>query len=439
MLRKISFLGIALALCSACLPHSGFLPEEALLKSRTPVHDGSSLFTPSELENFFSPADASPSLTVASAEGPTTRSLDLPISDECNDEFDVEVIPEDRSTQQPTFDIPIVMNEKVEQFLQLFQTTAKANFSIWLSRSERYVPFMKDLLKENGLPEDLVYLALIESGFNPHAYSKSKASGPWQFISPTGKRYGLKVNGWVDERRDPEKSTMAAAKYLKDLYDIFECWYLAAAGYNAGENKILNAMKRYKTEDFWELARYRYLKQETRNYVPQMIAATLIAKDPEKYGFVGIEYQEPLRYERVIVPGVTDLRDIARACEITVEELKGLNPELSRWCTPPDSAEYEIKIPFGKKELFLKNFEPNPKWERFRFKVHIVKKGETLSKIAKFHGVKVEPILEINQLSKKSRLSVGMNLLVPIPVRPGAKTASISGKESGKGRHPSRL
>jgi membrane-bound lytic murein transglycosylase D len=215
---------------------------------------------------------------------------------------------------------------------------------------------MRNLLRENGLPEDLVYMALIESGFNPYAYSRRKASGPWQFIYLTGKKYGLKLNYWIDERRDPEKSTIAAAKYLKDLYDLFECWYLAAAGYNAGEGKIMNAIKRYRTEDFWELTKYRYLKKETKDYVPQMIAAALIAKEPEIYGFTDIEYQDPLRYEKVNVPEVTDLRLIAKACEISLGELKDLNPELLRWCTPPNYSDYEIKIPFGKKELFLQNF-----------------------------------------------------------------------------------
>jgi membrane-bound lytic murein transglycosylase D len=274
---------------------------------------------------------------------------------------------------------------------------------------------MKNLLKDNGLPGDLVYLALIESGFNPHAYSRRKASGPWQFIYLTGKRYGLKVNWWVDERRDPEKSTIAAAKYLKDLYDIFECWYLAAAGYNAGERKIVNAMKRYRTEDFWELTKYRYLKQETKDYVPQMIAAALIAKDTEKYGFVGIEYQDPLHYEKVEVPAVVDLRLIAKACEISVEELKDLNPELLRWCTPPDSPSYEIKIPYGKKDLLLKNFEALQPVQKFQFKTHILRKGESLSKIARLYRVNIEPILEINRLKKRSPLSIGMNLLIPIP------------------------
>src|SRR5512136_3362783 len=161
------------------------------------------------------------------------------------------------------------MNAHVENLIQYFQCPARNRFSSWLARSEKYIPLMRNLLKDNGLPEDLVYMALIESGFNPYAYSRSKASGPWQFIYLTGKRYGLKVDGWVDERRDPEKSTIAAAKYLKDLYDMFECWYLAAAGYNAGEQKIVAAMQRYQTEDFWELTKYRYLKQETKDYVTQ--------------------------------------------------------------------------------------------------------------------------------------------------------------------------
>jgi membrane-bound lytic murein transglycosylase D len=341
--------------------------------------------------------------------------LELPISDESNDDFSLEVLPEDPPKQEQEFDIPIVINAKVEQFIQYFQTTARKVFSSWLARSEKYIPFMRNLLKENGLPEDLVYMALIESGFNPYAYSRSKASGPWQFIYLTGIRYGLRSNWWIDERRDPEKSTIAAAKYLKDLYDMFECWYLAAAGYNAGEKKIATAMKRYGTEDFWELTKYRYLKQETKDYVPQMIAAALIAKDPEKYGFVGIEYQEPLRYEKVKVPEVTDLRLIARACEVTVDEIKDLNPELSRWCTPPNFPDYEIKVPFGKKEIFLKNFEALSPREKFQFKTHVVKKGDTFSKIAKLYRIDLEPILEINRLNKKSRLSVGMNLLIPLP------------------------
>jgi membrane-bound lytic murein transglycosylase D len=420
MIRKILVFGMILSLSSACLPQRGSISEKNYSQPSSAIEERS-LFNQTELEKSSSQEippsskESSPSDSPSSTGNQSVWSLEFPISDESNDNFSLEVLPKDRPKQAQEFDIPIVINAKVEQFIQYFQTTARKAFSNWLARSEKYIPFMRNHLKENGLPEDLVYMALIESGFNPYAYSRSKASGPWQFIYLTGKRYGLRSNWWIDERRDPEKSTIAAAKYLKDLYDMFECWYLAAAGYNAGEGKIAEAMKRYQTEDFWELIKYRYLKQETKDYVPQMIAAALIAKDPERYGFVGIEYQEPLHYDKVRVPEVTDLRLIARACEVSVDEIRELNPELSRWCTPPNFPDYEIKIPFGKKELFLKNFETLYPGERFQFKTHLVKKGDTFPKIAKLYRVDPEPILEINRLNKKSRLSTGMNLLIPLP------------------------
>lgn len=439
-MKKFLSLGMILLLSTACLPHIGLIPEKTRSDLLSTRKEQPSLFTPGELETFFS-SEPVPSQTEASplafkppVPGLTDGKLELPISDESSDDFNLEILPEDHPNKGENFDIPIVMNAKVEHFIHYFQTTAKNSFANWLARSEKYIPFMKSLLKENGLPEDLVYLALIESGFNPYAYSRSKASGPWQFIYLTGKRYGLKVNGWVDERRDPEKSTIAAAKYLKDLYDMFECWYLAAAGYNAGENRIASAIKRYRTEDFWELAKYRYLKQETRDYVPQMIAAALIAKDPERYGFTGIEYQEPLRYDRASVPPATPLSLIARVCETSVEEIKSLNPELSRWCTPPDIPDYEIKIPFGKKELFTSNFESLQPLGKMQFKTHTVKKGETLSQIARLYRIGIDPIVEINRLKKTDRLSTGMNLLLPIP-RP-QPTLTAKNKFDGEGRNP---
>ena len=198
---------------------------------------------------------------------------------------------------------------------------------------------------------------------------------------------------------------------------------------------------RYRTEDFWELTKYRYLKQETKHYVPQMIAAALIAKDPERYGFTNIEYQEPLRYDKVMVPPALDLRLIAKASEITLEELKELNPELRRWCTPPDVPEYEIKIPFGKLELFQKNFESLRPGGLTSFKTHIVKKGETLQQIARIYRVELEPILELNRLEKRSRLSAGMNLLIPLPKENPPKPAvSLSASTSdGKKRGEAEL
>lgn len=361
--------------------------------------------------------------------------LELPVSDESNDDFTMKILPRDQRKKETDFDIPIVINAKVEQFIQYFQTAIRDKFVTWLGRSEKYIPFMKNVLKEHGLPGDLVYLSLIESGFNPYAYSRSKASGLWQFISLTGKRYGLKVNWWVDERRDPEKSTIAAAKYLKDLYQMFACWYLAAAGYNAGEYKIVKAMKLYRTEDFWMLTKHRYLKRETKDYVPQMIAAALIAKDPEKYGFTDIEYQEPLRYEKVKVPELTDLSLIAMACETSLEEIKDLNPEIRRGVTPPNETEYEIKIPFGKKELFLKNFKALQPLGKFEFKTHLVKKGETLPMIAKSYWVDLEPMLEINHLNKTSPISKGMTLLIPISKDEEIKPLVVVQKKNGKARN----
>ena len=407
MIQKISWIGIIFFLSLACL-------------------------SPATAQNIF---HSYLTKEEVNREGAPVMPLELPVSDKSNDDFTMKILPRDQRKKETDFDIPIVINAKVEQFIQYFQTAIRDKFVTWLGRSEKYIPFMKNVLKEHGLPGDLVYLSLIESGFNPYAYSRSKASGLWQFISLTGKRYGLKVNWWVDERRDPEKSTIAAAKYLKDLYEMFACWYLAAAGYNAGEYKIVKAMKLYRTEDFWMLTKHRYLKRETKDYVPQMIAAALIAKDPEKYGFTDIEYQEPLRYEKVKVPELTDLSLIAMACETSLEEIKDLNPEIRRGVTPPNETEYEIKIPFGKKELFLKNFKALQPLGKFEFKTHLVKKGETLPMIAKSYWVDLEPMLEINHLNKTSPISKGMTLLIPISKDEEIKPLVVVQKKNGKARN----
>jgi membrane-bound lytic murein transglycosylase D len=395
------------------------------------------------LENFSlqerleSPTERSPSFGSSIQEGSRVAALETSISSEFMYDFNPELLLGDWPKKEPRFDIPIVVNDRVEHCIVLFQTAIREKFVTWLSRSGKYIPFMRNLLKEQGLPEDLVYMALIESGFDPYAYSRGKAVGPWQFIYRTGKRYGLKVNWWVDERRDPEKSTIAAAKYLKDLYEMFACWYLAAAGYNAGEYKIIRAMKRYRTEDFWTLTKHQYLKRETKNYVPLMIAAAVVAKDPEKYGFTGIDYEEPLRYEKVKVPELTDLSHIAKACEISLEEIKDLNPELRRGVTPPNEPEYEIKIPFTKTDLFTRNFEAMQPLEKFQFRSHIVKRGETLRGIAGLYRVDLEPLLEINYLKKTSSLSKGMDLLIPISKDEEIKPLAVVQKKNTKARNGS--
>ena len=360
------------------------------------------------------------------------ETLALPGREESNNNIYMEFLVINQRTDEFDFDIPIVINARVELFIECFQTTARERFVTWLGRSQKYIPLMKNLFRAHGLPEDLVYIALIESGFDPYAYSRSKASGPWQFIYWTGKKYGLKVNWWVDERRDPEKSTLAAAKYLKALHERFECWYLAAAGYNAGEYKIINAMKRYRTVDFWKLAEFQYLKRETRNYVPQMIAAALIAKDPKRYGFTDVEYVEPLRYEKVKVPELTGLLLVAKACETSVEEIRELNPELQRGVTPPNEEAYEVKIPFGKKGLFLKNFEALQPLEKFEFKTHLVKAEESLPGVARLYRVDLEPFLELNHLKRTSRISKGMTLLIPLSKDEEIKRVAMAKKKNGQ-------
>ncbi len=318
--------------------------------------------------------------------------------------------------QKPLFDIPIVMNPLVENFIHYYQTTGRKQFSIWLARSERYIPMMRKVLKEHGLPTDLVYLAMIESGFNPRAYSNRRASGPWQFIPGTGRKYGLRVNYWIDERRDPEKSTIAAARYLKDLYDQFESWHLAAAAYNCGEGKLSRAIKRYKTEDYWQLIRHHYLKRETRMYVPQMIAAALIAKEPEKYGFTNIQYQEPLKYEEAKVPGGVPLRDIAKACHCNAQTLQMLNPELIRRCTPPYVKHFEIKIPKGTKQILAMNvgrLRPIVKATSHGWvQTHVVRRGDTLYELSLKYHVRVSDLRYLNHI-RGNLLHIGQRLLIP--------------------------
>ena len=252
----------------------------------------------------------------------------------------------------PASDIPLTLNKRVEWFLQHFQTKGKNSFRSWLEKSGEYIPMIQGILRHYGLPEDLAYLALIESGFNLRAYSRCHAVGLWQFLKGTAKRYDLTIDWWVDERRDPEKSTRAAARYLSDLYKEFGSWYLAMAGYNAGAGRIRWAIRKAGTKNFWYLADKRLLKRETRDYVPKMIAATLIAKEPERYGFGDVEYLPPLCFDKVTCQDPLGLKVMASLADTTVKEILLLNPELRRRRTPP-GVSYTLRLPSGKGDLFL--------------------------------------------------------------------------------------
>ena len=240
----------------------------------------------------------------------------------------------------------IRQNDTVQRFLDQFQTGyRRAVVERWLTRSGRFLPMILEVFKQKGLPEELVFTAMIESGFDPIAVSRAGAKGLWQFMAPTARQYGLRVDRWLDERLDPEKSTVAAANYLRDLYTIFGSWDLVQAAYNAGEMKVIRAIKGTGTRDFWSLTNSRLLRDETKNYVPAIHAVTIISQEPEQYGFA-VTPDEPLSYERITVPKGTSLKHVATLSGISFDELVRLNSELRMKQTPPDSP-YHLKVPLG--------------------------------------------------------------------------------------------
>ncbi|MFY0529398.1 LysM peptidoglycan-binding domain-containing protein [Archangium gephyra] len=325
---------------------------------------------------------------------------------------------------QPKYDIPVEMQPLVAQYIQFFQGPGRKWFSKWVSRSTKYLPVMQPILEAQGLPRDTVYLAMIESGFSPTAYSWAHASGPWQFISSTGRQYGLHQDFWVDERRDPIKATYAAARYLKDLRKELGHWYLAWAGYNTGSSRVRRLVERHGTDDFWVISAEKGLATETKHYVPKLIAAALIAKHPAAFGFSEKEfvYEQALTFDEVKLTDATDLDVIARAAGVSVEQVRDLNPELRRWCTPPASAKnpYVLRLPQGSSERFAENFPRIPAKERLTFRVHKVKRGDTLSQIALNYGTAPEAILQMNQLKSARTLKLNAELVIPVPAGRGA-------------------
>ncbi|MDH4231097.1 MAG: transglycosylase SLT domain-containing protein [Nitrospirota bacterium] len=301
----------------------------------------------------------------------------------------------------------------VERNIGLFSNTIKDRFSLWLSRSGKYLDMMKEILRQKDVPENIVFLSLIESGFSPNAYSVAHAAGPWQFIASTARRYGLEIDWWKDERRDPVKSTSAAADYLKDLHNMFGSWNLAMAAYNAGEGKILRAMKRSNADNYWALLGTRHIKTETKEYVPRFIAASLIATNPQEFGFDDIEYHEPLSFDVVELSSPLDLSVAAECAGTTLEEIKRLNPELRRWCTPPDVPSYTLRIPEGTKEYFSAALALIPENERFTIDRYTVRKGDTFARIAKRTGIPVSVILSLNTAEKIMPLKSGSEIYLP--------------------------
>src|SRR6266540_1506366 len=320
----------------------------------------------------------------------------------------IALLPEldhDLAQLQAEYDIPIEVNEAVVGYIRFFQSrVARGHFVKWLGRSHRYIDRYRAILKEEGIPQDTVFLAMIESGFGNFAYSRARASGPWQFIGPTGKMFGLKQDFWVDERRDPEKSAHAAARYLKQLHDQTGDWRLAWAGYNAGVGRIFKA-KAKGYDDFWEMAAVpgrKVLRTETKGYVPKLMAAAIVTKHPEAFGFRAEEI-DPQRWEEyaeVTIPSAALLGVVARAAGVTERALMDLNPELRRACTPPRA--YQL----------------------------------TISSVAHHYGVPAEGIMEMNGLRTAKKLRVGQELIIPKPMGGGQLAAAAEPPPQARSRSP---
>lgn len=309
------------------------------------------------------------------------------------------------------WDIPIEMNDAVESWLHYYQTRGRESFEITLARAGRYERLMREIFRRKELPEDLVYLSLIESGFQGTAYSRARAAGLWQFVPATARIYDLEISHWVDERYDPIAATAAAAEYLEDLYREFGDWYLTVAAYNAGPGRVHRAMRRAGSRDFWKLAELRVLRRETRNYVPKLIAAALIAKQPEKYGLR--ERPEPIAtFDFGYVPDATSLDVVADAAGVPLEEILALNLHLIRGITPPGE-EFRVRVPAGRPRVFTENYANVPPSERVRSVVHIVRRGENLGRIARRYGARMSAIRAANEGLDPSRLSVGQRLVIP--------------------------
>jgi membrane-bound lytic murein transglycosylase D len=345
------------------------------------------------------PPDAVPAETLVTPEDTTVL-----------EEAEAEAEPPDGMPEPPqAFDVPIELNDKVRAYLDLFTGKRRGRIQEAFDRAGPYLPMMRGVFEEYGLPLDLVNLAYIESAFKVRAYSRARAVGIWQFIAGTGRKYGLRTDWWLDERRDPEKATRAAAAYLRDLYALFDSWPLAIAAYNAGEGKVAGAMRRQKTADFWRLR----LPRETKYYVPAFMAMTVLAKDPARFGFTPPLEEEPPT-EPLVLSEPLDLRIVAQASAVPLAELQALNPELNHLVTPPHMPAYRLRVPAGAGVLFAENFSEIRKTRRVTWQRHVIRRGDTLSQIARRYDTSIRVLMDLNRLASRHRLRVGRSLVVPL-------------------------
>lgn len=322
-------------------------------------------------------------------------------------------------------DIPIPLNDRVLHYVELFQGRLRGHLQAGLDRATRYLPMIHQVFLEQGVPLDLAYVPLIESAFKPTALSRASARGMWQFMRGTAGDMGLKQDWYIDERADPEKATVGAARYLKLLYGMFDDWHLALASYNGGPGRVQRAMKASGRDDFWSLsASSRYLPRETREYVPMILAATIIARNPAMYGFE-VQPVEPLAYDKVPVPTAIDLRRVAEWTGTSIDEIQALNPELRRWTTPVKYPDYEVKVPVGRGEALEARLRDASQLELAALRWYSVRRGESLSSIAKKLGVSRIDLAQANGISTRARVKSGQRLI--IPRAPGAPVLASAG------------
>lgn len=311
------------------------------------------------------------------------------------------------------YDIPVVVHPRVKSWIRYYQTRGRDVMRVFLERYGRYGPVIRAHLAEVGLPEDLVFVAMAESGLSDHAVSAAGAVGPWQFIRATARRYELGPDEWVDPRRDPELATEAAAAHLRWLYQTFGDWHLAAAGYNAGAGKIRRARRIYHSDDYWEIRKAgSYLRPETKEYVPKILALALITKHPDYFGFSNIDYQQPLVYDQVTVHDATSLAEIAELAGTDLVTVQALNPALLQFCTPPKRI-WSVRVPAGTAEAVRSGLLE--KLNRYTYRRHVVRRGETIARIAKRFGTDAAAVMRINGIRDPRSLEVGTSLIIPVP------------------------